>query len=478
MSARERILTIRNKYIDKYAPFLQDLKEAIAGTDQDFTEGRLGRAIFLLSVPMVLEMVMESMFAVADIFFVSKLGADAIATVGITESMITIVYAVGFGLAMSTSSLVSRRIGEKNPAGAAVAAVQAIYTGIGVSLLIAVPGILWADDLLRLMGANRNIVNGMSGYTRLMLGGNVVIMLLFIINAVFRSAGDAAVAMRILWFANLINITLDPILIFGLGPVPAFGVTGAAIATTTGRGLAVCYQLYLLFYGHKRIRITVKDLGIKPKVMWKLVKISFGGIAQNIIATSSWIGLVRIISMFGSTVVAGYTIAIRIIIFALLPSWGLSNAASTLVGQNLGAKKPERAERAVWFAARVNMIMLAVMGVVLMVFSGFFIRLFISDGPVVEVGIFGLRIISAGFVAYGAGMVLVNAFNGAGDTMTPTRINVFCFWLFEIPLAWALAVWAGMEQTGVFTAIVIAETAMTIVAWRLFRKGSWKLKQV
>ena len=478
MSARERILAIRNRYLITASPLWRDLKEAIAGTDQDFTEGRLSRAIFLLSVPMVLEMVMESMFAVADIFFVSKLGADAIATVGITESMITIVYAVGFGLAMSTSSLVSRRIGEKNPAGAAVAAVQAIYTGIGVSLLIAVPGILWADDLLRLMGANRNIVNGMSGYTRLMLGGNVVIMLLFIINAVFRSAGDAAVAMRILWFANLINITLDPILIFGLGPVPAFGVTGAAIATTTGRGLAVCYQLYLLFYGHKRIRITVKDLGIKPKVMWKLVKISFGGIAQNIIATSSWIGLVRIISMFGSTVVAGYTIAIRIIIFALLPSWGLSNAASTLVGQNLGAKKPERAERAVWFAARVNMIMLAVMGVVLMVFSGFFIRLFISDGPVVEVGIFGLRIISAGFVAYGAGMVLVNAFNGAGDTMTPTRINVFCFWLFEIPLAWALAVWAGMEQTGVFTAIVIAETAMTIVAWRLFRKGSWKLKQV
>ena len=478
MSAKERIITIKNKYTSRYSPLLRDLKEAIAGTDQDFTEGRLGRAIFLLSVPMVLEMVMESMFAVADIFFVSKLGPDAIATVGITESMITIVYAVGFGLAMSTTSLVSRRIGEKNPAGAAVAAVQAIYTGLVVSLLIAVPGILWAKDLLHLMGANHAIVDGMSGYTRLMLGGNVVIMLLFIINAVFRSAGDAAVAMRILWFANLINMVLDPMLIFGLGPIPALGVTGAAISTTTGRGLAVCYQLYLLLYGKKRIRITRKELAFRPAIMWKLVKISFGGIAQNIIATSSWIGLVRIISMFGSTVVAGYTIAIRIVVFALLPSWGLSNAASTLVGQNLGAGKPERAERSVWFAARVNMIMLAMIGVVLMVFSEFFIRLFIHETGVVEVGVNSLRIISAGFVAYGAGMVIVNAFNGAGDTMTPARINVFCFWLFEIPLAYILSILAGMEKTGVCTAIVIAETTMTVVAWRMFRKGSWKLKQV
>jgi putative MATE family efflux protein len=478
MSARERILSVRNKYLIAASPFLRDLKEAIAGTDQDFTSGKLSRAIFLLSVPMVLEMVMESMFAVADIFFVSKLGADAIATVGLTESLITIVYAIGFGLAMSTSSMVSRRIGEKNPEGAAVTAVQAIYTGLLVSLVVAICGILWAGDMLRLMGANGTIVREMSGYTRLMLGGNMVIMLLFIINAVFRSAGDAAVAMRILWFANLINIALDPMLIFGLGPFPALGVTGAAVATTTGRGLAVCYQLYLLFYGKKRIRISRKDLAVRPDVMWKLVKISFGGIAQNIIATSSWIGMVRIISMFGSTVVAGYTIAIRIIIFALLPSWGLSNAASTLVGQNLGAKKPERAERAVWFAARVNMVMLAVIGVVLMVFSEFFIRLFISEDDVVAVGINGLRIISAGFVSYGAGMVLVNAFNGAGDTMMPTRINIFCFWLFEIPLAYLLAVPAGMQQTGAFVAIVVAESTMTVVTWWLFRKGSWKLKQV
>lgn len=478
MSAKEKILSIKNKYIIMASPFLRDLKEAITGSDQDFTTGKLSRAIFLLSVPMVMEMIMESLFAVADIFFVSKLGPDAIATVGITESLITIVYAIGFGLAMSTSSLVSRRIGEKNPEGAAVAAVQAIYTGIAVSLMIAVPGFIWASDLMRMMGANSTIVHEMSGYTRLMLGGNMVIMMLFIINAIFRSAGDAAVSMRILWFANIINIILDPILIFGLGPVPALGVTGAAVATTTGRGLAVCYQVYLLFYGRKRVRITRKDLGLKPEVMWKLVKISFGGIAQNIIATSSWIGLMRIVAMFGSVAVAGYTIAIRIIIFALLPSWGLSNAASTLVGQNLGAKKPDRAERSVWFAARVNMIMLAIIGIVLMMFSKFFIRMFIQDDHVVAAGITGLRIISAGFVAYGAGMVLVNAFNGAGDTMMPTRINIFCFWLLEIPLAYLLAVPAGMHETGVFLAIVVAESAMTIMTWWIFRKGSWKLKQV
>lgn len=478
MNALEKIHAIKNRSILLYRPYLKDLKEAITGTDQDFTTGKLSRAIFLLSVPMVLEMIMESMFAVADIFFVSKLGPDAIATVGITESLITIVYAIGFGLAMSTSSMVSRRIGEKNPEGAAVAAAQAIWTGLAVSLMIAIPGVLWASDLLRLMGANSTIVREMSGYTRIMLGGNLVIMFLFIINSIFRSAGDAAVAMRILWFANLINIVLDPVLIFGLGPFPALGVTGAAVATTTGRGLAVCYQFYLLFYGNRRIMIKRSEMAVKPKVMWKLVKISFGGIAQNVIATSSWIGLVRIISIYGSTVVAGYTIAIRIILFALLPSSGISNAASTLVGQNLGAKKPDRAERSVWFATRVNMIMLAIMGAVLMIFSEFFIRLFIDDDAVVASGINGLRIISAGFVAYGAGMVLVSAFNGAGDTMMPMRINIFCFWLFEIPLAYVLAVTAGMQQTGVFVAIVIAESSMTAVTWWIFRKGRWKLKQV
>lgn len=478
MKARYHILSTTNKLLLTAGKLFRDLLEAISGTDQDFTSGKLSRAIFLLSVPMVLEMMMESLFAVADIFFVSKLGADAIATVGITESMITLVYAIGFGLAMSTSSLVSRRIGEKNPEGASVVAVQAILTGILVSFFIAIPGMIWSKTFLEWMGASDIIVRELHGYTQWMLGGNLVIMLLFIINAIFRSAGDAAISMRVLWMANILNILLDPILIFGLGIIPPLGVTGAAIATNTGRGLAVCYQFYLLFYGKKRVRLSARHLRFDFPVMWKLIRISFGGIAQNIIATSSWIGLVRIISIFGSVVLAGYTIAIRIVIFALLPSWGLSNAASTLVGQNLGAKKPERAERSVWFAAWVNMILLAVVGVILMVFSERFIGFFILDSDVIAAGSTGLRIISAGFVAYGLGMVLVNSFNGSGDTITPTWINVCCFWLFEIPLAYLLAIWSGMHETGVFVAIVIAETMMTLTSYLVFRRGKWKLNQI
>jgi putative MATE family efflux protein len=374
--------------------------------------------------------------------------------------------------------MVSRRIGEKNPEAAGVVAVQAILAGILISLLIAIPGGLLAGHILELMGASRVIVNEMQGYTAWMLGGNVVIMLLFIINAIFRSAGDAAVSMRVLWFANLINIVLDPLLIFGFGSFDGFGIKGAAIATTTGRGLAVLFQFYLLFFGKKRIRIQLKHLRLDVRVMWQLLRISFGGIGQYLIATSSWIGMVRIISVFGSVALAGYTIAIRIIIFALLPSWGLSNAASTLVGQNLGAKKPERAERSVWVTAWANMILLAFVGVIVMLFSDFFIRLFISDAEVIRAGSLGLRIISAGFIAYGLGMVMVNAFNGAGDTITPTWINLFCFWLFEIPLAWLLAIPVGMNETGVFLAIVVAETAMTVTAWILFKRGRWKLKEV
>ncbi len=457
---------------------LRDLKEAIAGSEQDFTSGKLSRAIFLLSVPMVLEMMLESVFAVVDIFFVSKLGPDAIATVGLTESVITLVYAIAIGLSMATSSMVSRRIGEKNPEAAGVVAVQAILAGILISLVIAIPGALFAGQILELMGASPVIVREMQGYTAWMLGGNVVIMLLFIINAIFRSAGDAAVSMRVLWFANLLNIVLDPLLIFGFGSFEGFGIKGAAIATTTGRGLAVIFQFYLLFFGKKRIQLKLHHIRLDVLVMWQLIRISFGGIGQYLIATSSWIGMVRIISVFGSVALAGYTIAIRIIIFALLPSWGLSNAASTLVGQNLGAKQPNRAEKSVWVTAWANMILLAFVGVVLMVFSDFFIRLFIDDAEVIRAGALGLKIISAGFIAYGLGMVMVNAFNGAGDTITPTWINLFCFWLFEIPLSWLLAIPAGLGETGVFLAIVAAETAMTITAWILFRRGRWKLKEV
>lgn len=462
----------------KFRSFLRDIKEAVSGSEQDFTEGKLSRAIFLLAVPAVLEMVMESVFVIVDIYFVSKLGANAVATVGITESMITIIYAIAIGLGTATTSMVSRRIGEKHAESASTTAFQAILTGIAVSLLIGIPASLNAEKLLGLMGASPDIIINMSGYTKIMLGGNIVIMLLFIINAIFRSAGDAAVAMKVLWIGNIINIILDPCLIFGLGPFPQMGVTGAAMATTIGRGSAVMVQLYLLFYGNKRIKLSLKNLSVNFKIMLRLLKLSFGSIGQNLISTTSWIALVRIISIFGSEVVAGYTIAIRIVGFTILPSWGLSNAASTLVGQNLGAKKPERAEKAVWVTGWVNMILLGVIGAILFSFPGTFIRMFIDNENVIASGILGLRIISIGFIAYGLGMVLVNSFNGAGDTSTPLKINVFAFWLVEIPLAWFLSLKAGLGEEGVFVSIVIAESLMTLIAWIIFRRGKWKLKEV
>ena len=458
--------------------FLRNVKEAVSGTEQDFTEGKLSRAILLLSIPAVLEMVMESVFVIVDIYFVSKLGADAVATVGITESMVTIIYAIAIGLGTATTSLVSRRIGEKNPDAASVVAFQAILTGLIISVIIGLPGALLSKKFLSLMGASKPIIEGMSGYTRIMLGGNIVIMMLFIINAIFRSAGDAAVAMKVLWIGNIINIILDPCLIFGLGPFPHMGVTGAAIATNIGRGTAVLVQFYLLFFGKKRIQLSAKHLVVNFKIMLKLMKLSFGSIGQNLIGTTSWIALVRIISIFGSEVVAGYTIAIRIIGFTILPSWGISNAASTLVGQNLGAKKPERAERSVWVTGWVNMILLSVIGLILVIFPETFIRMFISNENVIRSGVPALRIISIGFVAYGLGMVLVNSFNGAGDTSTPLKINIFAFWFVEIPLAWLLALKAGLREEGVFIAIVIAESLMTLIAWIIFRRGKWKLKVV
>jgi putative MATE family efflux protein len=458
--------------------FFNNVAEAVSGTEQDFTEVKLSRAILLLSIPAVLEMVMESVFVIVDIYFVSKLGASAVATVGITESMVTIIYAIAIGLGTATTSMVSRRIGEKNPDAASIAAFQAILTGVIISLLIGVPGALFSRKLLGMMGASKTIVESMSGYTSIMLGGNIVIMMLFIINAIFRSAGDAAVAMKVLWIGNIINIFLDPCLIFGLGPFPHMGVTGAAIATSVGRGCAVMVQFYLLFFGNKRIRLSQKHLLVNFKIMIKLLKLSFGSIGQNLISTSSWIALVRIISIFGSEVVAGYTIAIRIIGFTLMPSWGISNAASTLVGQNLGAKKPLRAEKAVWVTGVANMILLGIIGLILVVFPETFIRIFIDDENVVKAGVLGLRIISIGFIAYGLGMVLVNSFNGAGDTSTPLKINIFAFWFVEIPLAWLLAIKSGLMEEGVFIAIVIAESLMTLIAWIVFRRGKWKLKMV
>jgi len=455
-----------------------DIKEAIAGSDRDFTSDSIGKALLILSIPMVLEMIMESIFAVVDIFFVSKLGANAVATVGITESSMTIVYAIGMGLSTATTALVARRIGEKKAGKAGTVAFQAIISGLIVSILIAIPGIIYAKQFLLLMGASEEMAEAGYMFPAIMFGGNSVIMLLFIINAVFRSAGDAAISMRVLIMANLINIILDPLLIFGIGPFPELGLKGAAVATTTGRGLAVCFQFYLLFKGHKRIRLELDHVRIKLNVMMKLLRLSTGGILQNIIATSSWIALYRIISVLGSDVMAGYTIAIRIVVFVLLPSWGLSNAASTLVGQNMGAKQPERAERTVWITAYANMILLGLVGIVLIIFPETFIRLFINDPSVIANGSISLRIISIGFVSYALGMVMIQAFNGSGDTVTPTRINLFCFWLFEIPLAYLLAIVFDLKIYGISIAIVAAETALTLTAWYYFRKGKWKLTKV
>ncbi|MEZ5084060.1 MAG: MATE family efflux transporter [Bacteroidales bacterium] len=455
-----------------------DIKEAIAGTEQDFTMGSIRRAIFLLAIPMVLEMMMESVFAIADIYFVSKLGAEAIATVGITESLITLVYAIAVGLSMATTAMVSRRIGEKDHNGASRAAFQSIVTGLVVSLFIAIPGIMYAKDLLILMGASETIYSEFSSYTAIMLGGNAVIMLLFIINAVFRSAGDAAISFRVLILANGLNIILDPLLIFGIGPFPELGMTGAAIATNTGRGVAVLYQLYLLFRGNKRVVLHAHNIAIRMKTIRQLLKLSAGGIGQYIIATSSWIGLVRIISEFGSDALAGYTIALRIVIFAFMPAWGISNAAATLVGQNLGAIKPDRAEKSVWAVGKINILYMALTSVILILMPRFFIGFFTDDVNVIKSGMDSLRIVSYGFVFYGLGMVIVQALNGAGDTVTPTWINFFCFWLIEIPLAYAMAVLLNFGEQSVYYAIVISESLMTLAAIWFFRKGYWKLKQV
>jgi putative MATE family efflux protein len=454
------------------------LREAIRGSHQDYTEGSLNRAILLLAVPMVLEMVLESLFAVVDVFWVGRLGANAVATVGLTESLLSLVFAVSIGLGMSTTAMVARRIGEKDPEGAAVAAVQAIVLGLGVAVAIGIPCWIWASRLLTLMGASPEIVSLGSGYARIALGGSGAVLLLFLNNAIFRGAGDAAIAMRLLWVSNIINLILDPCLIFGLGPFPRLGVTGAALATFTGRSIGVAYQFYRLLRGTERLRILGRQLRVNLTILLRLLRVSITGILQFAIAHTSWIGLVRIISVFGSAALAGYTIAIRIVVFAILPSWGLSNAAATLVGQNLGAKQPERAELAVWRTGLYNMIFLGVIGVFFVFFAEPIIRLFTHDPAVVPLGASCLRIVSYGNIGYAYAFVMLQAFNGAGDTITPTIVNFFGFWLLEIPLAYYLAIHLGFRSNGVFWSIVVAEGSIAAASAILFKRGRWKTQKI
>jgi putative MATE family efflux protein len=453
-------------------------REAIMGSRRDFTQEALGPAILLLAVPMVLEMGMESIFAIVDMFWVSKLGADAVAAVGITESMLTVIYAVAMGLSMGAAATVARRIGEKNPDGAARAAVAAIAIGVAAALAIGALGVIFGPQLLVLMGASPAVVEVGSGFTRVMLGGSVTVMLLFLINAVFRGAGDAAVAMRTLLLANAINIVLGPCFVFGWGPFPEMGVTGAAVATTIGRGIGVLYQLRALVRTGGHLQIRREHLQIERPVLAAIVRISANGIVQSLIGTASWLGLVRILTGFGSAAVAAYAITIRVLLVALLPSWGMANAAATLVGQNLGAKQPDRAEQAVWKAALYNMFFLGAVGLLFVLFAGPIMQIFTHDPEVLGYGTRGLRTLAAGFLFYAYGMVVLQAFNGAGDTRTPTLINLGCFWLWEIPLAYVLSHTLGLGPWGVFVAIAVAFSTMAVVGVVLFKRGGWKQVKV
>jgi putative MATE family efflux protein len=452
----------------------QEIKDAVRGSEADFTQINIGKAIFLLSVPMILELIMESTFAVVDIYFVGALGASAVATVGLTETYMFLLYSICMGLSMAVTAIVARRVGEKESEKAGRTAVQSIIIGVAASLPFAVAGIFFAKELLALMGADQWTLEHGSGYAGWMLGGNIVIMLLFIINSIFRGAGDAAIAMRVLWLANGINIILDPILIFGFGPIPALGIEGAAIATNIGRGLGVLTQLWFLFKGGKHIKVLFSYIRFDMEIILKIVKTSLGGIGQMIVAMTSWIFIMRILAEFGSHAVAGATIALRIMMFTMMPAWGMSNAVATLVGQNLGAQKPDRAERSVWVTGLWNMLFLICVAIVYFIFSESLVGIFTSDAEVIAVGSEWLTIVSYSYFVYGWWMVSVQAFNGAGDTITPTKINLVFFWFIQIPLSYFLAKTLGMDYSGVFWAIFVSETSVGLFTLWLFNKGKWK----
>lgn len=456
----------------------KDLKKAIRGSEEDYTQITINRAIFLLAVPMILELIMESLFTVVDIYFVGKLGASAVATVGLTETYLFLLYSIAMGLSLAVTAIVARRIGEKENEKAGITAVQAIFIAVIASVPFAVAGIFFAKDLLALMGADPWSIQHGYRYTQWMLGGNAVIMLLFMINAIFRGAGDASIAMRVLWIANIINMVLDPILIFGWGPFPKLGIEGAAIATNIGRATGVLVQLWFLFKGGKHIQVLTSYLKINREIILRILKTSLGGVGQMIVAMTSWIFIIRIIAEFGSEAIAGTTITLRIMMFTMMPAWGMSNAAATLVGQNLGANQPGRAEKSVWLAGSWNMIFLVCVAVVYYIFSESLVRIFSDDLRVISIGSQWLRIVSYSYFVYGWWMVASQAFNGAGDTVTPTKINLVFFWFIEIPLSYFMARTLDMGYLGVFWAIFIAETSVGLFTLWLFSRGKWKKVKV
>jgi len=466
-------------YSSRIKTFFHLFKVAVKGEEQNFTEGSINRAIFLLSIPMILEMAMESVFAVVDIFFVSRLNnSDAVAVIGLTESLLAIVYSVAWGVSMGATALVARRVGEKEYESAAVAGVQAIIVGVVSSLLVTIGGLFFYKDLLRLMGASDSVIEIGSRFTFWMLSGNITIMMLFLINGIFRGAGNASIAMRALWLANLINMILDPILIFGWGPIPGFGVEGAAISTNIGRGIGVAFQLYFLFFGKSIVKFNANNFKIDWKIIVQVIKVSAGSTGQFLISSASWVFLARIISHFGSAAMAGYTIAIRVIVFTILPSWGMANASATLVGQNLGAGQPDRAEKSVWKTGFYNMIFLSFIMIIFLFLSAPILRFFSRDEVVIGYGTQCLQIVALGYLFYGYGMVITQSFNGAGDTKTPILLNLLGFWCFQIPLAYFLAIQADMGPNGVYAAIAIAESAIAVAGIMIFRRGKWKLVKV